>query len=254
MSLDEQFKQRKANASLQFIRLRDVRFDSAIPNRAIDWKYVEQLQSAPAQTSFPALDVMWVPNGNYYELLDGQHRWWSIVFNLINNRPNAFPPPDDDGPDGFARHLRNCVARMDDTIQARIWPELSAWEVRLIRFWKNRDHGLGSSATDRKEMARAMKQQNPLLTLEQIAREVRCSPSFVSKALNETELREEKTPDGFRDTKKFCDIVERLYGNGFFQRAQVETREEWLRDDTGFCKAYEGIARQMLKEVERARK
>lgn len=251
MNLDDLFKQREAQTSMQFLRLRDVRFDSAIPNRAIDWKYVEQLRSAPSQSSFPPLDVMWIANGNHYELLDGQHRWWAIVLNIARARPGVFPALPDG--DDFNHHMRRCMARTDDTTQARLWPELSAWEVQLFRFWKNRDHGLGASDVDRKEMARAMKAHNPQMTLEQIAREVRCSKSFASKALNETGMKAERTPDGFKDTRTFCNLVERLYSDGFLLREQRRARERWLRDDPNFLKAYEGTARQMLKDIEAAR-
>jgi hypothetical protein len=49
-------------------------------------------------------------------------------------------------------------------------------------------------------------------------------------------------------------MVESIYSNGFFRLDQICTREEWLKDDPKFRKAYEETVRQMLKEVERARK
>lgn len=254
MSLDDLFKQRETQTSMQFIQFRNIRDDSSSSNRDIDWNYVDQLKAANS-SQLPPIDVMHMPNGNYYNLLDGQHRWWSIFYKIIETRQNM-PAREDYGEDyqSLSRYIRDCLSCVDDTIHARVWPALTAWEVQLFRFWRNRDHGLGSSIADRKEMARALRQQSPMLTLEQIAGEVRLSASTVSKALNDTGLKTERQSDGLRDTRAFCGLVERLYDDGFILREQRQTREEWLRNDSQLCKAYEGIARQMLKDVEAARK
>lgn len=250
MTLDERFKPREPGASSGFIKLRDVRINSAIPNRPLDWKYVEQLRAGDVR-QLPQMDVMQIPESNYFELLDGQHRWWAIFDFIVSNRHDM---PALDGYSDFQQYIRDCLSRIDDTIHARMWPRLESWEIPLFRFWRNRDHGLNESDTNCKEVARQLKRANPLLTLEQIAQDVRRSVSFVSKAINETDFKEEKTSDGFKDTRRFCSVIEKAFNNGFFNREQIAVREKWLRDDPNFCEAYEGIAKQMLKEVSRATK
>jgi hypothetical protein len=252
MTLDDRFKQIEANAHSGFIKLRDVRINSNITNRPVDWAYVEQLTCGDVR-SLPDLSVMFVPSGNYYECLDGQHRYWATFNSIICSRDDM--PPLESYNGDYDRYVKDCLYRIDDNIHARIWPEMSARDVSSIRFWKNRDHGLGASDDDRRVMAKQLKTDNPLMTVAQIAKEIRRSESFVSKALNQTAHTQEKVSDQrYKDADRFCKAIEKAYRGKFFTNEQAIIREEWLKRDPRLRKIFESVAKQMMRDVERAGK
>lgn len=251
MNLDEIFKPRQAQSTLVSIPFDAIRYESEVENRDINWKYVEQLSSGNINL-FPPIDVYL--SNDAYDILDGQHRWWAIFAFIavadVREKDPTFTISEFIKiiTDIYDDDMRSVIPTID--IKVCMWPKMSAHEVQLFRFWRNRDHGLGSSEDDRKEMAIAIKRQYPDMTLAQIGNEIRRSSTFVSKALNSSVAREkEESQDAFKEARKFGKTIEKLYNNGFFLNDQIEARVDWLKENPDSISAYDEIARQMLEEI-----